>query len=55
MPFGQHQDKEELRVLVLTKRHMGSGNEIALTKEIFNFAHAYFAGTCTSKSRRTTY
>ena len=25
MPFGQHQD----RVLVLTKRHVGSGNEIA--------------------------
>ena len=27
VPFGQHQDTE-LRVLVLTKRHVGSGNEI---------------------------
>ena len=31
VPFGQHQD-EHLRVLVLTKRHVGSGNEIAQAK-----------------------
>ena len=28
MPFGQHQDTEELRVLVLTKKLEDSGNEI---------------------------
>ena len=34
VPFDQHQDTRALGVLVLTKRHMGSGNEIDILSEL---------------------
>ena len=52
MPFGQHQDTE-LRVLVLTKKHVGSGDEIALSvakrqviRESFIISCMYGRGVC---------